>query len=286
MEGVTPDGLPITRRGHVSIEMSTMEVRQIYGLVGEPGVDQHVVDYQTFATAVTFDARARITGGLFATARFGSGFSSQEKFGAITGLKVGNLMGGVEHVFTVGRGLWLVAGLSLGAPLRQDAGEPPNYAFADGMWSIHESLRKTVPVRFGAGLEMVRGRFSVRVDLEPIVLIPFDRPEPTIPTTNPPPINDPNDTNDVRLLFRHAVEVQYGHSLGVGIRYQGVANSFGGFARNVAEDLYQATVEPFVVVNRDAGFARLGFLKTLDEDTAAHYREAWGLRLSGGFHLD
>lgn len=130
---------------------------------------------------------------------------------------------------------------------------------------------------------MVRGRFSVRVDLEPIVLIPFDRAETTVPVTNPPTTSNPND---VRLLFRHAVELQYGHALGVGIRYQGVANSFGGFASNIAEDLYQGSVEPFVVVNRDAGFVRLGLLKTLDEDTAAHYREAWGLRLSGGFHLD
>lgn len=148
MEGVTPDGLPISRRGHVSIEMSTMEVRQIYGLVGEPGVDQHVAEYQTFATAVTFDARARITGGLFATARFGSGFSSLEN-GAVFGLKAGNLMGGVEHVFTTGRGLWLVAGLSLGAPLRQDRNGPPNYGFADGMWSIHESLGRRFPSASG-----------------------------------------------------------------------------------------------------------------------------------------
>ena len=43
---------------------------------------------------------------------------------------------------------------------------------------------------------------------------------------------------------------------------------------------------------REAGFARLGFLKTLDEDTltgAIHstpYRDSWGVRLSAGFHLD
>ena len=259
------------------MELSTMQVREINGFNGD-----QVFDMEMFATAVTFDLRARIAGGLFATARFGSGFASPAQ-AQPTSPRPGNLMGGIEYLVAVARGLWLAAGFSLGAPLRQDLGGVPSYGYADGMWSIHESLWKTIPLRFGAGLEMVRGRFGLRVDLEPIVLLPFDRPAPPATTRNPPVRPDPNQ---IRLLFRHAVEVQYGHALGVGLRYQGVANSFGGFSLNIAEDLYQGTVEPFVVVNRDAGFARLGFLKTLDEDTAAHYRESWGLRLSGGFHLD
>ncbi len=255
--------------------LSTMEVRELYGFKGN-----EVLDLELFATAVTFDVRARIAGWLFATARFGSGFASSAK-GQISSPSPGNLMGGIENLVQIAHGLWLAAGVSLGAPLHQDMASVPDYGYADGMWSIHESLWKTVPLRFGAGLEMVRGRFGLRVDLEPIVLFPFDRPEPV--ATDPP---NPFHPNDVKLLFRHAVELQYGHSLGVGLRYQGVANSFGGFSARIAEDLYQGTVEPFVVVNREAGFARLGFLKTLDEDTAAHYRESWGLRLSGGFHLD
>ncbi len=50
---------------------------------------------------------------------------------------------------------------------------------------------------------MVRGGLSLRVDLQPVVLMPFD-----------------SLGADPELLVQHAVEVQYGHTFGAGVRLQ------------------------------------------------------------------
>lgn len=282
-EGLTADGFPITRRGHVAIEISSMEIHRELGYYGD-----QMIESEGFAAMITLDARAHVAGRYFATARFGTGFGGDPYTVAKSlGPLPGNLMGGVEALFRPTEWLWIAAGISLGAPIVQDSSALPSYSFADGLWSVHEHAWNTVPARFAVGGEMVLGKLSARVDLEPIVLFVFDRQQ-----QHQVAGWSGGGSNDPQLSFRHAAEIQYGHSLGVGLRYQGVALSDNAFRRMGGLDRYQGCVEPFVVVRREAGFARLGFLKTLDEDTltgAIHstpYRDSWGVRLSAGFHLD
>lgn len=244
--GVTASGLPITRRGHVALEFAALET-QIGSFNGSSSV---------FITAAALDARARLTGSLYANARFASGGFALP----------GNLMGGVDYTVTAAPKTWITFGGALGVPLSQSGASgtfgTQLYGYSNAGWNLYEYIQNNVPLRLDGAFEMVRGNLGVRVEIQPVFMFPFDQ-----------------DGADVEVLFQHAAEVQYGHSLGVGLRLQGVANSFG------TGDDYQAAFEPFVVVRREMGFARLGLLKTLDEESPI-YDEAWGMRLSAGFHLD
>ena len=243
-DGITRHGLPITRRGHITIETSTLELtNQSYGY-GSSAI---------FATGVALEASAHLTGGLYASVRYASaGFAVS-----------GNLMGGADYIFKLSRGTWFTVGAALGVPLEQggNALSLQLYGLTGAGWNLFEYMTNVVPLRLDGGFEMVRGGLSLRVDLQPVVLMPFD-----------------SLGADPQLLVQHAVEVQYGHTFGAGVRLQGVANTY-------SSDAYQAAVEPFVVMRRDLGFARLGLLKTLDEENP-FYNEAWGMRFSAGVNID
>lgn len=240
MEGVTKEGYPITKRGHVSLEVAAMEVDSGFG--SSSG---------TFFAATALDASARLTGGLFANLRFASGAL----------LFPGNMMAGADYLIKVGKANWITVGGALGIPLAQDSQTLP-YSFANAMWNVHEFAPNYEPLRVDLGYEMVSKSWGLRIEVQPVFYFPYDQPGA-----------------DVEAAFQHAVEVQYGHSLGVGLRLQGVAST-------LTTDDYQAAVEPFVFLRRDVGFVRLGLMKTLDEDQSSPYREAWGARFSAGFHLD
>ena len=245
--GVTASGLPITRRGHVALDLSAMEITAGSGFAGPSAL---------FVAGAAIDARARLKGALYANARFATGGFALP----------GNLMGGADYTITAAPKTWVTLGGALGVPLSQRGSSGtfglPFYSHSNAGWNRHEYIANVVPLRLDGAFEMVRGDVGVRVEIQPVFMFPFDQ-----------------QGADVEVLFQHAAEVQYGHSLGAGLRIQGVANSFG------TGDDYQGAFEPFVFVRREMGYARLGLIKTLDEESPV-YNEAWGMRLSAGFHLD
>ena len=261
-DGITADGYPITRRGHVSIETATMQIPGYSALSGA-AISQFVVSSALEATAHPLP-------GLAANVRY-----------ATAGMLVsGNLMLGADYTLKIGPTHWFTVGGAFGLPfVRQGAGfMVPSYnlvygALSQGFWNVHENMADVIPLRIDLGYDGVFGPFGVRVDVQPVLLIPFD-------TTS---MSDVNTNTDPQLAVQHAIEVQYGHRYGIGVRYQGVANTFWS-------DAYQGVVEPFVLVRTDLGFARFGVQKTLDEENAfggtGYYDGAWGARFSAGFHLD
>lgn len=233
----------------MALDVAAMETAFGYGL-------EYAQTSAVFVTSPALDVRARLKGALYANARFATG-----------GFAVpGNLMGGVDYTITAAPKYWVTLGGALGVPLSQltSAGTSTLqlYSHANAGWNRHEYIQNVVPLRLDGAFEMVRGDFGLRIEIQPVFMFPFDQ-----------------GGADVEVLFQHAAEVQYGHSLGIGLRIQGVANSFG------TGDDYQGAFEPFVFVRREMGFARLGLLKTLDEETRI-YNEAWGMRLAAGFHID
>jgi hypothetical protein len=242
-DGVTALGLPITQRGNVGVDVAVMELDG--GVFGGGGGQ--------FVATPAIHARGRLVGALFADVRFASAAF----------LFPGNLLAGVDYIATLRPKTWLTLGGALGLPLAQAADQTLSYGLTSAFWNIHEYMSSVVPIRIDVGFEMVRGAFGVRVEIQPVVLIPIDRPNA-----------------EVELTLQHAAEVQYGHSLGVGVRLQGVGYTFG------RDDIYQAAIEPFVVLRRELGFARLGVMKTLNEESGSPYRDAWGARLSTGIHID
>lgn len=243
---MTEAGYPITQRGRFAIEATAFKLDVGNGF----GYSNAV-----YAASTALSARARITKGLFADVRF-----------ATAGLaSPGNLMGGVDYMFKIQSTGWITAGLGLGVPLARTLGSSSSiyyYGFLNAMWNAFEYAPNTMPLRLDFKFEQYIGGFGMRAELQPVVYFPVD-----VPNADP------------QLLFQHAVEVQYGHTFGGGLRLQGVANSF-------QQDGYQSAAELFVVMRRELGFARLGLLKTLDEDAGSPYRESWGMRFSGGIHLD
>jgi hypothetical protein len=91
---------------------------------------------------------------------------------------------------------------------------------------------------------------------------------------------------------QHALELQIGHAIGGGIRYQGVGfgtdtlgDTFGnGFG---SADKYQGTMEMFFRLYRDPIFTRVGFMLPLDTPIGTtNDKRNWGVRAQVGFTLD
>ncbi|MFO0587468.1 MAG: hypothetical protein U0441_08010 [Polyangiaceae bacterium] len=260
-DGVTADGYPITRRGHFSIEVATMQLPSYSALSGA------TISQFTMSTA------------LEATAHPLPGLAANVRYATAALLVSGNLMLGADYTLKLDPTSWVTVGGAFGLPfVRQGAGAMvPSYglvysALSQGLWNLHEYTADAIPLRIDLGYDGVFGPIGVRIDVQPVVYFPFD-------TTS---MSDVSTNTDPQLVVQHALEVQYGHRYGVGVRYQGVANTF-------YPDAYQGVVEPFVLVRTDLGFARFGVMKTLDEDNApgdTTYDGAWGARFSAGFHLD
>jgi hypothetical protein len=81
------------------------------------------------------------------------------------------------------------------------------------------------------------------------------------------------------ILFQHGTDIQVGHTLGAGLRFQGVAQS-------AFDDAYQVALEPFFVIERELAFLRLGIMMPLDEYLGPPFMRAWGLRLATGIRLE
>ncbi|MFO0592575.1 MAG: hypothetical protein U0441_33840 [Polyangiaceae bacterium] len=178
----------------------------------------------------------------------------------------GNIMLGVDRVGKMGgeRG-FLAYGIQVGLPLAVQSGLH-YFSLPNGTWNIHEYQPHFLPLKLAFNYERLMGEsVTVRLDLEPIVSFPVG-----------------DYGYNVGFTFQHAAEVQYGHGIGVGMRVQGVAIS-----DQLSPDAYQLAVEPFAVVQRDLGFARLGLMLPIDGSVAGPpFEQSWGLRLWAGLHID
>lgn len=183
-------------------------------------------------------------------------------FGAL-----GNPMAGVTHVFRPDERFWINLGGAVGAPLiRSSAFE--QFSIARAMWDTQEFTRDTMPFAIRLGLEAHLGLFELRAEADPVF---------------GPPVSD-----NVGALFalQHAVEAQVGHSIGGGIRYQGVL--FGTKSNPLREDdHYQGAFEAFFRLYHDPIFARLGLFFPLNAELGeVNGSRTWGVRASTGFNID
>lgn len=177
----------------------------------------------------------------------------------------GNIMLGADRVSKLDPRGFLAYGLQVGLPLSVTRGIE-SFSLPNGTWNQHEYQPHFMPFKLAFGYERMMGQsFTLRLDLEPILSVPIG-----------------DYGYNVGFTFQHAAEIQYGHGVGVGLRVQGVAIS-----DQLSPDAYQFSVEPFAVVQRDMGFARLGLLLPIDDSIAGPpFEQAWGLRLWTGFHID
>ena len=97
------------------------------------------------------------------------------------------------------------------------------------------------------------------------------------------------------FAVQHALEIQAGHEIGGGLRYQGVAiptdnpgvvgtdnTNFGGSGT----DHYQGALEPFFRLYHDPAFFRLGLLLPLNDPLGLPFDHTWGVRSTIGFSID
>ncbi|MEZ4299884.1 MAG: hypothetical protein R3B70_33355 [Polyangiaceae bacterium] len=183
----------------------------------------------------------------------------------MAGYLPGNIMLGASRTSKLDARGFISYGAQLGLPLVQ---QRALYAFSlpNGTWNMHEYTAHFMPIKLGFEYERMLGRYlELRIDLEPILSIPIG-----------------NYGNNVAFTFQHAAELQVGHSVGGGLRVQGVA-----VTEDILRDAYQFSIEPFFVVRRNLGFARIGLMLPIDDSVAGPaFEQAWGLRLGAGLHID
>jgi hypothetical protein len=183
---------------------------------------------------------------------------------------VGNPMAGAHHVFRPADRLWLILGGALGVPLINTNGFQ-TFSVARAFWDVQEFTRQTIPFALRFGLEAHVGICEIRAQADPVF---------------GPPVSS---GMGALFAFQHAVEVQLGHAIGGGVRYQGVA--FGTKSNPLdPDDHYQGAFEAFFRLYRDPIFARIGLLLPLDtrlgEPNPSSKARSFGVRASTGFNLD
>lgn len=192
-----------------------------------------------------------------------------------TDASIGNIDLGYHRVFRPRRKIWLTLGASLGLPMvsgksqDQDSTEGPPSAM--GYYRLYEYFADTMPMGVQFGGEWMSGPVTLRGEVRMVVGIPLR-------------------TNDQTELFLpHAVEVQVGQRLGVGLRVQGIGlPTFGSIdvPHSVEGQLYQAAIEPFFVFEHKPVFMRLGLMMPLDEPLGPPFKDAWGFRMAVGARVE
>ncbi len=108
-----------------------------------------------------------------------------------------------------------------------------------------------------------------------------------------------SSSQDHYFAFQHAVEVQFGHLIGGGLRYQGVLvatnnpelvqlpEASGTSSGNTpGTDHYQGLLEPFFKLYHDPIFLRVGLLIPIAAPLGPPFIQAWGTRGTLGWSLD
>ena len=193
-------------------------------------------------------------------------------FGAI-----GNPMMGAHHVFRPDDHFWITLGGAFGFPLMngQSLGI---FAFANGLWDAERFVHHNVPFALRLGLEGHVGIAELRAELDPVWGASV------------------SDSADHFFAFQHAVEIQIGHTIAGGLRYQGVlvatdnpelvdtgTPDMTGFPTT---DRYQGVLEPFFKLYHDPVFMRVGLLLPVDAPLGPPFKQGWGVRGTIGWSLD
>jgi hypothetical protein len=202
------------------------------------------------STALTLAARVPVSERTFLDARLPLAYGV-----------AGNPTVGVHHVSRLGQSTWLSAGGAFGVPLAPSTDRTFSaLAAARSYWDIHEFFPDVVPVIGRLGLEAHADAFIVRCEFEPMVLLDSD--------------------DGTQFVVQQAAEVQLGHRLGGGVRLQGV------WLASFEDDVFQATLEPFLALEQERLFLRAGLLLPLDEDLGPPFEDHWGFRLATGFRIE
>jgi hypothetical protein len=182
-------------------------------------------------------------------------------FGAL-----GNPMLGVRHVYRPSRQLWINVRGALGFPL-VNTRNFDTFSAAKGLWDMQEYAVKTLPFALRAGLEYHTGIVELRGELDPNFGVSIAKGE------------------SHHFALQHAFEAQIGHSIGGGLRYQGVA-----FATKTnpldSSDHYQGAFEPFFIVHKNPIFFRLGILLPVDASLGKPFDTSWGMRATTGWTFE
>lgn len=178
---------------------------------------------------------------------------------------LGNPMLGAHHVARPGQSFWISVGGAFGFPLIQRRDDLLAVGqLSQAYWNAHEFAPETVPILADVAIEAHAQPAILRAEIEPVVFVSTrDRGDP------------------VELSLQHALELQFGHEIGGGLRLQGA-----WLATSDARDVYQAALEPFFLVEQELLFFRFGLLLPLDEVLGPPFEESWGVRAATGIRLD
>jgi hypothetical protein len=138
-------------------------------------------------------------------------------------------------------------------------------------WDLHEFFPDILPLGGQFGVEWHTGGFILRGDFDLTGYAPIAR----------------ND--DADATFQHAIELQFGHRIGGGLRLQGIwMPTFEDLdvSHSLEGTFYQAALEPFFVFEHRLMYLRLGIMMPLDEPLGPPFAEAWGFRLGTGIRIE
>ena len=188
---------------------------------------------------------------------------------------LGNIELGYHRVFRPKRRLWLTLGASLALPMMSSHAQGQNNyeapAAAMAYYRLPDYFPDTLPVGLQFGGEYLAGPFVLRGELKMVLGFPVGR----------------NDS--VELFLPHALEIQFGQRIGLGLRVQGVGlPSFSelDMAHSLEGHLYQVAVEPFFALEYKPMYMRLGMMMPLDEPLGPPFGDAWGFRMGLGVRLE
>ena len=182
-------------------------------------------------------------------------------FGAL-----GNPMLGARHVYRPSDRLWIHASGAFGFPL-VNIRNFDTFSMARGLWDMQDLAVKMIPFALKAGVEWHSGIVELRGEIDPVFGVSI------------------SEGDSHHFAIQHAIEAQIGHTIGGGLRYQGVG--FGTKTNPLdGDDHYQGAFEPFFVVRKNPIFVRLGILLPADKQMGAPFDSTWGMRATMGWNLD
>jgi len=262
--GATAKGLPYYERGAVLVEAAGMVEAEPQNSFFNSGSST------TPIASIDVVARIPVLPTTFVDLDLPIGFGA-----------LGNPMVGMHHVFRPTDPFWITVGGAFGFPVVQN----PNFttfAMANGLWDAQRFIDHLVPFSVRFALEGHTGIAELRAELDPVWGVSFA------------------DQTNHFVAFQHAVEIQLGHTIGGGLRYQGVATAttnpgISGFSSNEVTpqgtlipntDHYQGMFEPFFKLYHDPIFMRLGLMLPVDAPLGPPFTQGWGVRGTLGWSLD
>lgn len=264
LPGVSAKGLPFSQRGGIVVDVAALRI-------SAPSGGTSFVSTAEPLASIDLAVHVPVLPHTFIDGNIPIGLGA-----------VGNPMVGVHHVFRVSDRWSINLGGAFGFPVVANQ----NFlAFTQtkAFWDAQDFLVETVPFAVRTGLEGHVGIVELRFQLEPVFGVDIG----DAPTNG-------QRTEGSFVALQHAFELQIGHTIGGGIRYQGVVSSLDlnlsdlelQNTVSVTTDHYQGALEPFFRVYHDPIWFRLGLLLPLDSPLGTPFSTSWGARLAAGWNLD